>query len=836
MPEDISWVQVNRTNSDDDTKGFRQKITIRSIVCNKIVRGWILLTVFAATVPVLVYYFVIDKGTYETDDSYTCLVEKSFRITCGKVNITSNDCENVNCCFDKFDKVCYHYLPSKYSYDIDENEEYIPLQIKTPYNTSSLKKLHIGVKEIDENKVSLILSQEPIAGNQFNDTKKNYEVRIIAEKLMVEVSRSNGDLLLSTTKGPLIASQNYWEWSLYLTNHSLFGLNKTLINTPVNSTFKKVIYKNKVDHSTVPILWAYNNKQFHGVIINHDGPLEIDILPSNIVILRGLSDAPIEIELAVGPTPSDLHHQQTKSSALPPPWVLGTHMCRRGSSVNLTELLSDYNMDSKADSDCIHENLVMGIMNDNGENINKIKDIIKSIKDKGSRLLLSVPPHVLQNFNKVFNRSLELDLLLKYNNSIYTGRYMNEAVVYPDYKDENSQLYIEELMALLNEYVDKNDISGLVLYDNWPVNENYSMSNSEFPYLSKELQQAMSSTVPWNCTGKRSVLHMQEHNVYGANQMLSFEKHFENATNEILIMSASKTSGQVQPSIIQNVNTSWSDLQKQIDNVLFNSISGNHLVSIPVCGDTVHFRKSLQETLCLRWYLVAATMPLFRISAHKPWRDYANLNTQFAQEGALKAINYRKILLSYYYTLLRRNEPVVRPMFYSYYENETTFSMRHQYMIGDSILVAHPFSTGRNKLQIYLPSKVEIWYELWGGKLYNSTDNPWINFDIVETDFIGFVSQGSIIPLKDDDSLDLIIALNCSIESCSSMGSLLDSNSYINFVSNKTSLIISDIPNETCNITLRTIQLYYYENNNSSIKLLNKNENICNMSHTIILF
>lgn len=67
---------------------------------------------------------------------------------------------------------------------------------------------------------------------------------------------------------------------------------------------------------------------------------------------------------------------------------------RKGSNVNLTQLLADYSLDSQANSDCIHENLVMGMMQDNNRNTELVRNTVKSIKAQGSQFLLSVPPQV----------------------------------------------------------------------------------------------------------------------------------------------------------------------------------------------------------------------------------------------------------------------------------------------------------------------------------------------------------------------------------------------------------------------------------------------------------
>ncbi|KAJ8983187.1 hypothetical protein NQ317_005830 [Molorchus minor] len=355
----------------------------------------------------------------------------------------------------------------------------------------------------------------------------------------------------------------------------------------------------------------------------------------------------------------------------------------------------------------------------------------------------------------------------------------------------------------LSKPIDKQFIS-VVLLSLMVVWKSTRKGNSQdLNYLEyHELQESMSYTLPWNATSNNeSTIHMEAHNMYGSFQIRSLKKYYNTSNSDIFIMSATKGNEEPQPSLIKNIDTSWTNLETYIDNILFNSIVGNHLVSFPVCGDTNIYNSSLQESLCIRWYLVAATMPMFRIGSYKPWRDPTNLNTVFAQKAAERAIERRKLLLPYYYTLLSKHEPVIRPMFYDYYENITTFSLKHQYMIGENILIAHPFSAGKRKLQVYLPSRVGIWYELWGGELYNSTDNPWINIDIVETDFVAFISQGTVLPLMVGNNLD-----------CRAQGTLLQ-ESYWNFSANQTSISISNIPKENCNYTLENITLYYTTDN-----------------------
>lgn len=88
-------------------------------------------------------------------------------------------------------------------------------------------------------------------------------------------------------------------------------------------------------------------------------------------------------------------------------------------------------------------------------------------------------------YSAFYNKSVDLDLFYKYNNTVYAGLYQSQNVAYPDFNDAQIQKYMEEFYNLLSTYIDIADIDGFVLHDNWPANENYTMNSTHFPYLSQ---------------------------------------------------------------------------------------------------------------------------------------------------------------------------------------------------------------------------------------------------------------------------------------------------------------------------------------------------------------
>lgn len=316
--------------SDHDAKN-RINIDLSKYIRSKILKGLLFVFCFSITVPVLIYFCLFDLQYTEIEETNTCLVDYSYRVPCGKINITQASCKLIHCCYDVDTDECYHYLPSLYTYESNTSNAkaiYHPTQKFTTFGNVSKEALSVSVFEINENKVQLVLHESTQIYEERTIENKDYSVSLFRNNLYVEVYRvSNGDTLFTSSKGPVIASDGYWEWTFHLTTEKMFGLGE--LNFGENMTYTKVIYKNKNDHTTLPIFMAYEDGTFHGGVVHHDGPLEVTVLPSYLVILRGLVGDYFSITLGTGPTPVDVVQQLREWSPIAPPyWVLEPHICR----------------------------------------------------------------------------------------------------------------------------------------------------------------------------------------------------------------------------------------------------------------------------------------------------------------------------------------------------------------------------------------------------------------------------------------------------------------------------------------------------------------------------
>lgn len=63
-------------------------------------------------------------------------------------------------------------------------------------------------------------------------------------------------------------------------------------------------------------------------------------------------------------------------------------------------------------------------------------------------------------------------------------------------------------------------------------------------------------------------------------------------------------------------------------------------------------------------------------------------------------------------------EPVIRPLFYDFYDDDISWQIEDEYMFGENILVAPLLYSGMDKREVYLPEGAK-WTNLWTGEEYD---------------------------------------------------------------------------------------------------------------------
>ena len=120
------------------------------------------------------------------------------------------------------------------------------------------------------------------------------------------------------------------------------------------------------------------------------------------------------------------------------------------------------------------------------------------------------------------------------------------------------------------------------------------------------------------------------------------------------------------------------------------------------------------EELFVRWAEVSSMLPMMQFSL-APWK--------LSKENVAICKKYSELHVSlgnYIYSLAEQSRinsnPIVRPLFFEFPEDEKSFMIYDQFMLGDRFLVAPVLEKGAIKRNIYLPAGT--WLDYWNGKVY----------------------------------------------------------------------------------------------------------------------
>lgn len=245
---------------------------------------------------------------------------------------------------------------------------------------------------------------------------------------------------------------------------------------------------------------------------------------------------------------------------------------------------------------------------------------------------------------------------------------------------------------------------------------------------------------------------MNQHNMYGVNHANAVRSVTQvpnlNGTDN-LILSASSFPGIKTGIHFQNVSLTWPSFKQTFIDAVWSSIQGNHVESVPVCGDTDESVDSEVEHLCIKWYLASVFLPVFRVSSKA--RDNHPLSfSGYANRIMMNAIKMRYKLLPYFYSLLASGEPMIRPLFYDFPDCNDTYIIDEQFTVGEAIILAPNFRAQQSSVSVYIPNNETV-YDLWGGNQLIGTnrESPRVDIPTLENEIAVLLRAGYIIPIQE---------------------------------------------------------------------------------------
>jgi alpha-glucosidase len=201
-----------------------------------------------------------------------------------------------------------------------------------------------------------------------------------------------------------------------------------------------------------------------------------------------------------------------------------------------------------------------------------------------------------------------------------------------------------------------------------------------------------------------------------------------------------------------DTESSWAALRQTVHSVLHLALSGIGFTGPDIGG----FSGSPSRELFLRWFQLAAFLPLFR--NHCAWDRPRREPWRFGSEAlriARRFLRLRARLMPYLYTLAREacllGHPPVRPLFWHFPRDPAARGEQDVFLLGDRLLVAPVLEPGARERRVLLPRG--RWYDFWNGAVRAGPGRATLPAPLGRIPVL--VREGSVLPLEEPDRLVL---------------------------------------------------------------------------------
>lgn len=426
----------------------------------------------------------------------------------------------------------------------------------------------------------------------------------------------------------------------------------------------------------------------------------------------------------------------TGKTHLPPLWALGYHQSRH-SYQNENELLNIYQnfKNREIPVDAIYLDILYmdryKVFTFDKKRFPNIEKIIKKLKADGIKIVPIVDPGVkVEKGYHIYEEGIKNNLFcLKDDNLVFTGDVWPGVSAFYDFLDEKAQKAWGENHRF---YTDMG-IEGI-----WNDMNEPSVFNTP--------NKTMTDDVIHNTySGKKT--HKEVHNLYGlAMSKATYEGLFSLLNKKPFVLTRAGYAGIQKYAFVWTGDnrSSWEHLEMTLPMCMNLNMSGVSLCGVDIGG----FMDDCFEELFIRWIEVGVFLPFFRnhcsigLRPQEPWAF-----GEECEKIVKRFIRLRYELIYYIYSVIYNAHltgiPVMRPLVLEYENDDKTYSIHDQFMLGSNLLIAPILRPGEKNRKVYLPEG--LWYDFFTNKKYEGNNYYIIDAQLDEIPV--FVKGNSIIPL-----------------------------------------------------------------------------------------
>jgi len=359
------------------------------------------------------------------------------------------------------------------------------------------------------------------------------------------------------------------------------------------------------------------------------------------------------------------------------------------------------------------------------ENFPAPDDLVKELGRMGFEIVPIVDPALSSDDNyEPYKKASDRDMLLKRRKRVYYDMMWPGICAWPDFTRPEVREWWGEMYKIYTEI----GIKGI-----WNDMNEPSVFNEE---------KTMKDDVKFS----DGFSHLKNHNIYAMLEVMStYEGLKKLGVSEPFVLSRAGYAGiQRYAALWTGDNTSsWEHLALQIPMFLNMGLSGLSFTGSDIGG----FIGTPSPELLVRWYEANTLVPFFRNHTAKGTYDQEPWVYGSYYESIIKKyIEMRYELIPYLYSLAyeshKKGYPILRPLFFEFQEDEETYTIEDEFMVGPSILVAPVLEKGARERDVYLPEGT--WWDYYTDEMYDGKQR--ISYCAPLDRLPLFVRDGAILP------------------------------------------------------------------------------------------
>ncbi|XP_064480502.1 lysosomal alpha-glucosidase-like isoform X2 [Ornithodoros turicata] len=718
-------------------------------------------------------------------------------------NMDDTLCNQVGCCvnrnFDHQPELCF-FPPDYMRYrviSIDDDRETINITLEVNNPMKLLLTEHsvsVSVSYHSKEVARVLVDRVRLPGDEYTYFPR---VPILAkggvsvDDIMYDVvPLTNGMLNINrrdegggTEKGvPIFSSnfsymtfdQHYKQLTLFLASRSVYGLGTRLtpLQLPILSDFflfnrELGPERDGMGRSTHPMYMCLERGgKAHGVYLHNSNAMEVKLRPQPSVTFKAYGGK-LDFYVFMGPTPADVVRQYLElvgKPTMPPYWGLGYHHSRHG-----YESLQDIrNFMLRSSRDALPvESVWVGhetYADDHfiftlSERFRGLKQVVGELHSKNQYCVLNFPPFVRKPSGEyhTYDQGLQMKAFVRNYSGLFDPHHLATCTVqrgvdavYVDFTADDAMYYWGAQLRLFHDdlYFD-----GAWLTHTNPrcyhrdASQCDSASDLEHPSANPPERLNLHTL----CMEDQFFFlkHYDMHNLYGYYAaMITHEAMVHHFYKRPFIMTGTTFAGQGKWSgqWTGESNSTWESMRESIPMILTSNLLGMPFVGADICGTNGNATPSL----CARWHALGAFYPFARNHNGKGFVDQ-DPAALFISDQVRSPLRTRLELLPYLYTLFYRNsvhgEPVMRPLFYEFPEDQRTHNIDTQFMWGPALLInpiLYPDVTG---MAPYIPR--EVWFDYYTGEPVLRYQGTKGECDAKSVDICILIRWGYVIPIQE---------------------------------------------------------------------------------------